>query len=154
MNWSNGGDFTKNLLSLQMHLQTLLEGVGGEGTAGLLDGLAKLSETERSTLIPLITKVINKVIAGERRLLSDKDRELQAFEDSLYEGVLAALQDPANSNATKKEKNPKLAVVPGGKSTRQVAHLKKPVRIPTLIDLTKARESRKGRSDDYPRDLA
>ena len=43
MNWSNGGDFTKSLLSLQMQLQTLLEGEGGEETAGLLDGLSQLS---------------------------------------------------------------------------------------------------------------
>ena len=75
MNWSNGGDFTKNLLSLQMQLQTLLEGVGGEETAGLLDGLAKLSETERSILIPLVTRVINKVVMGEHRLMSEKDKE-------------------------------------------------------------------------------
>jgi hypothetical protein len=155
MNWSNGGDFTKNLLSLQMQLQTLLEGVGGEETAGLLDGLAKLSETERSILIPLVTRVINKVVMGEHRLMSEKDKELKEFEDSLFEGVLAALQQPEAPNGSTKEKSPRLAVVPGGRSPKQPLTLKKPVRIPTLIDLTKARESRRGgRSDSYPNDLA
>lgn len=155
MNWSNGGDFTKNLLSLQMQLQTLLEGVGGEETAGLLDGLAKLSETERSILIPLVTRVINKVVMGEHRLMSEKDKELKEFEDSLFEGVLAALQEPDTTKVSTKEKSPRLAVVPGGKSPKQPVHLKKPVRIPTLIDLTKARESRRnGRSELYPNDLA
>lgn len=155
MNWSNGGDFTKNLLSLQMQLQTLLEGVGGEETAGLLDGLAKLSETERSILIPLVTRVINKVVMGEHRLMSEKDKELKEFEDSLFEGVLAALQEPDTTKVSTKEKSPRLAVVPGGKSPKQPLQLKKPVRIPTLIDLTKARESRRNeRSELYPKDLA
>ena len=36
MSWSQGGNFTRNLLSLQLQLQTLLEGVGGEGTASKL----------------------------------------------------------------------------------------------------------------------
>ena len=43
MNLSHGGDFTKSLLSLQLQLKTLLEGVGGEETATLLDALAQLS---------------------------------------------------------------------------------------------------------------
>jgi len=149
MNWSNGGDFTKNLLSLQMQLQTLLEGVGGENTAGLLDGLAKLSETERSIVIPLITRVINKVVMGEQRLMSEKDKELKEFEDSLFEGVLEALQNPNPQKQQTKEKSPRLAVVPGGKSPKQSLSFKKPVRIPTLIDLSKARETRRGTQSDH-----
>ncbi len=138
-----------------MQLQTLLEGVGGENTAGLLDGLAKLSETERSILIPLITRVINKVVMGEQRLMSEKDKELKEFEDSLFEGVLEALQDPRAKKPQTAEKSPRLAVVPGGKSPKPASSFKKPVRIPTLIDLTKARETRRGgRSDHYPNDLA
>ena len=71
MNWSNGGDFTKSLLSLQLQLQTLLEGVGGEETAGLLDGLAQLSEAERSLVIPRLTRTIQEIAKSDKRLISE-----------------------------------------------------------------------------------
>ena len=83
MSWSRGGHFTKNLLSLQMQLQTLLEGVGGERTESLLDGLSQLSESERKRIIPLLSRVVSRVVQGEKRLLSQKDVELKNFEDSL-----------------------------------------------------------------------
>lgn len=154
MNWSNGGDFTKSLLSLQMQLHTLLEGVGGEETAGLLDGLAKLSETERSLVVPRLTQTINQIAKSDRRLMSDKDRELKHFEDSLFDGVMEALKLEPQAKTTETEKSPKLAVVAGGKTKGSTSPFKKPVRIPTLIDLAKARETRKSRMDNLPRDLA
>lgn len=151
MNWSQGGEFTKSLLSLQLQLQTLLEGVGGEGTASLLDGLAKLSETERALVIPVISQVIGRIVNGEQRLASEEDKRLKEFEDSLFESVLAAMgstqkENPANSDEGKLENCKKLAVVPGGKSPSERVTFKKPVRIPTLIDLAKARESRRQRT--------
>ena len=155
MNWSNGGDFTKSLLSLQMQLRTLLEGVGGEETAGLLDGLAQLSEAERSIVIPRLTRTIQEITKSDKRLMSEKDKEMKEFEDSLFEGVMEALKhEPAEKTATP-EGGPKLAVLSGGKSASdRTNQFKKPVRIPTLIDLAKARESRRNRTDNPPRDLA
>ena len=155
MNWSNGGDFTKSLLSLQMQLQTLLEGVGGEETAGLLDGLAQLSEAERSLVIPRLTRTIKEIAKQDKRLMSDRDRELKDFEDSLFDGVMEALKHEPGVKTLQSETGPKLAVVPGGKSkSDHSVQFKKPVRIPTLIDLAKARESRRNRMDNSPRDLA
>jgi hypothetical protein len=151
MNWSQGGDFTKSLLSLQLQLQTLLEGVGGDTTASLLDNLARLSDTERAAIIPLITKVIAKVVDGDKRLLSAKDEELKDFEDSLFESVLAALGNTAANTEPLREPSPKLAVVSGGKSNGERLAFKKPIRIPALIDLSKERESRRGnRSNSSP----
>lgn len=155
MNWSNGGDFTKSLLSLQMQLQTLLEGVGGEETAGLLDGLAQLSEAERSVVIPRLTRTIQEITKSDKRLMSDKDREMKEFEDSLFEGVMDALKHEPGEKAANQDSGPKLAVLSGGKSkSDRTNQFKKPVRIPTLIDLAKARESRRNRMDNSPRDLA
>jgi hypothetical protein len=155
MNWSNGGDFTKSLLSLQMQLQTLLEGVGGEETAGLLDGLAQLSEAERSLVIPRLTRTIREIAKSDKRLLSDKDREMKQFEDSLFDGVMEALKREPSEKVPASEPGPKLAVLSGGKSeSDRTGQFKKPVRIPTLIDLAKARESRRSRTDSSPRDLA
>ncbi len=152
MNWSQGGEFTKSLLSLQLQLQTLLEGVGGEGTASLLDGLAKLSETERAVVIPVISQVIGRIVNGEQRLASEEDKRLKDFEDSLFESVLAAMgsaqhkDTPANVDEERTENAKKLAVVSGGKAPAERVTFKKPVRIPTLIDLAKVRESRRQRT--------
>ncbi|MEY4667492.1 MAG: hypothetical protein RL518_191 [Pseudomonadota bacterium] len=154
MNWSNGGDFTKSLLSLQLQLQTLLEGVGGEETAGLLDGLAQLSEAERSLVIPRLTRTIHQIAKSDKRLLSDKDREMKQFEDSLFEGVMEALKHEPSAQRESSEPGPKLAVLSGGKhKSDRASQFKKPVRIPTLIDLAKARESRRNRTDSSPRDI-
>jgi hypothetical protein len=151
MNWSQGGDFTKSLLSLQLQLQTLLEGVGGDETAGLLDALAKLSDSERALVIPMLTRVINRLVESGTRLQSSEDLQMQDFENSLYESVLSAMGDVVGTDAGAKEKSQaKLAIVPGGKSPEPLA-FKKPVRIPSLIDLAKVREDRKakkGRSRD------
>ena len=46
MSWSHGGDFTKNLLSLQLQLKTLLEGVGGEDTAAIRNALENMESFE------------------------------------------------------------------------------------------------------------
>ncbi len=155
MNWSNGGDFTKSLLSLQLQLQTLLEGVGGEETAGLLDGLAQLSEAERSVVIPRLTRTIKELARSDKRLMSDKDKEMKEFEDSLFDGVMEAIKHEPKERPGTSDSGPKLAVLSGGKSKRDTTgHFKKPVRIPTLIDLAKARENRKSRTDHPPLDLA
>ena len=146
MNLSHGGDFTKSLLSLQLQLKTLLEGVGGEETATLLDALAQLSQSERSISIPLLSQTIKKIALGEQRLMSAEDQELKNFEDSLFESVLTALGGAANDADLSKESAHKLAVVPGGKATTERVIFKKPIRVPALIDLAKERESRKQRN--------
>lgn len=153
MNWSHGGDFSKSLLSLQLQLKTLLEGVGGDDTASLLDGLGQLSKSERALVVPLITKVIKRIASGEQRLSSDEDKELQNFEDSLFESVLEAFGNTANEADLAKDKERQLAVVPGGKTPSERVAYKKPIRVPALIDLAKERESRKGRGSSSPRDI-
>lgn len=156
MNWSNGGDFTKSLLSLQIQLQTLLEGVGGNETAGLLDGLAQLSESERAVVIPRLTRTIQEIVKSDKRLLTERDHELKNFEDSLFEGVMDALKGESDQLSSGATGSPKLEVVPGGRieARRRVVSMKKPVRIPTPIDLGKARETRRNRVDLPPRDSA
>ena len=153
MSWSYGGDFTKNLLSLQLQLKTLLEGVGGEDTAALLDSLAQLSKSERAIAIPLLARVIRRIAAGEKRLMSDEDHELKNFEDSLFDSVLEAFGNTANEADLIKEKEHKLAVVPGGKTPSDRVAIKKPIRVPALIDLAKERETRKGRNSTTPHDI-
>jgi hypothetical protein len=151
MNWSAGGEFSKSLLGLQLQLQTLLEGVGGDATSGLLDSLAQLSETERRLLVPILTSVVRRVAAETPRTLSDEERSLKEFENSLYDSVLGAIGGQVRNATTQDPDGRKrLAVVDGGKPTdaRSAAMrspFKKPVRIPSTIDLAKARESRRPR---------
>jgi hypothetical protein len=150
MSWSRGGNFTRNLLSLQLQLQTLLEGVGGEGTASLLDGLSQLSETERKRIIPLLSRVVSRVLKGDKRLSSSEDKELQNFEDALFDSIMAALGQSSNDDRVSPEADRKLEIVPGGKRDLGHPSRRKPVKVPSLIDLAKARESRRQRFDSPP----
>lgn len=150
MSWSRGGNFTRNLLSLQLQLQTLLEGVGGEGTASLLDGLSQLSETERKRVIPLLSRVVNRVLRGDKRVSSAEDKDLQNFEDALFDSIIAALGQSSNDDRVAPHTDRTLEVVPGGKQAGERSTRRKPVKVPSLIDLAKARESRRQRYDVPP----
>lgn len=155
MSWSRGGNFTRNLLSLQLQLQTLLEGVGGEGTASLLDGLSQLSETERKRIIPLLSRVVGRVLKGDKRLSSSEDKELQNFEDSLFDSIMSALGQSSNDDRVIPESERKLEILPGGRREQIGASRRsKPVKVPSLIDLAKARESRRQRFDLPPNEAS
>lgn len=153
MNWSNGGDFTKSLLSLQLQLKTLLEGVGGEDTAVMLDALAHLSKSERAVAIPLLARAVKRIASGEKRLSNQEDKQLKDFEDSLFNSVLEAFGNTANDLDLAKEREAKLAILPGGKTPSDRVAIKKPIRVPALIDLAKERESRRRRSMHGPSNL-
>lgn len=153
MNWSNGGDFTKSLLSLQLQLKTLLEGVGGEDTAVMLDALAHLSKSERAVAIPLLARAVKRIASGEQRLSNQEDKQLKDFEDSLFNSVLEAFGNTANDLDLAKEREAKLAILPGGKTPSDRVAIKKPIRVPALIDLAKERESRRRRSMHGPSNL-
>jgi hypothetical protein len=161
MNWSQGGNFTRNLLSLQLQLQTLLEGVGGEGTASLLDGLSQLSESERKRILPILSRVVGKVLKGEKRLSSAEDRDLQNFEDSLFDSIMLALGQSANDDQIEEGAvSRKLEIVPGGRDVNskdegsgalaRERSTRKPVKVPSTIDLAKARENRRHKFDVPP----
>ncbi len=154
MSWSRGGNFTRNLLSLQLQLQTLLEGVGGEGTASLLDGLSQLSETERKRIIPLLSRVVNKVLKGDKRLSSTEDKDLQNFEDSLFDSIVSALGDSSNDDRIIPESERKLEMLPGGRKDPLQTPRGRPVKVPSLIDLAKARENRRHRFDTPPNEAS
>lgn len=151
MNNSRGGDFSRNLLSLQLQFQTLLEGVGGESAASLLDGLAQLSESEREKIIPLLSSVVLRIINGDKRLISATDQDQQAFEDSLFESIMQALGHSANDDQIATETSPKkLHVVPGGKQSAKPLLAHRKTQSPSLIDLAKARAQRKHKFDSLP----
>lgn len=137
MDWSQGGDFTKSLLSVQLQLNTILEGVGGEGAAALMDTMAKLTNKEREIILPLINRVIQRLTEENERLSSMEDAELKDFENALYESVLAAMNETHEPKKNVTDAKHKFAIVNGGKPAG------KPVRLSTLIDLAKAREARK-----------
>lgn len=153
MGRSQGGDFTRNFLSLQLQLQTLMEGVGGDGTASLLDNLAQLSETERTKIIPLISRVIGRIAQSDKRQFSDDDKSLKDFEDSLFESIVTSLGQSANDDEVLPNKR-KLEVVSGGKNPQSVLAIKKHAKAPSLIDLAKARESRRHRMDSPPNEIS
>lgn len=154
MKWSQGGDFTKSLLSLQLQLKTLLEGVGGESTATLLDAVAQLHESERERIIPILSRVISRVVKGDKRLMTDHDKYLKDFEDSLFDSISSALGHSANDDEAPRDTDYKLEVVPGGKLKRSSLAFKKGLKQPSLIDLAKAREQRRSKLDGPPNEAS
>lgn len=154
MNRSKGGEFTRNFLSLQLQLQTLMEGVGGDGTASLLDSLAQLSDYERKKIIPLLSRVVSGIAKSDKRIFSDEDRSLKDFEDALYDSIIGSLGHSANNDEVIASGRRSLEVVPGGKQSSPTLAQRKPVKSPSLIDLAKARESRRVRLDTPPSDAS
>lgn len=117
MNWSHRGDFTKGLLSLQLQVTTMLEGVGGDDAAILMDTLAKLSKVERQSVVPMLTRVISRLAEDHDRVLSSEEQELSNFENELYESVVSAMVTTGVDceRAIERQQQTKLRVVDGGK---------------------------------------
>lgn len=120
-----------------------MEGVGGEAAARLLDSLSRLNGEEQAIVIKVFGAVIDRIVQGERRLVSADDLEqkalveslcndiLSGFEGGAFEGTSAVSNDPASSAHTVRA--PRLAIVDGGKEKRDAAP----------IDFVKARAARK-----------
>lgn len=129
------GEFSANLFSLQLQIKHMLEGVGGDAAVELLDGLAKLSSSEQQVMLKVFTRVIEKITEGDKRLVSEIDKELDAFEECLYQDIVSGMEDASNAHAGL---GGKLQVVSGGlcPSTKKTS-ANEP------IDFEKARRLRK-----------
>lgn len=116
--------FSRNLLSLELQLKTLLAGAGGEQTTELLDGLSRLSGTEQKIALGVFQRVLRRVLDGEKRVASADDKALREFEDSLFEDIESGI----TLETARLEKNLRLLVLQGGrKKASQTAN--KPVQV-------------------------
>lgn len=113
----NSGDFSKNLLSLQLQLRTLLEDVGGESVLPLLDAMATLRKAEQEILIRTFLMIVRRYSQGERLLESADEATLKKFEEDLYQDLTQALE-----TARPSARHP-LEVLSGGKTRRRVVSL-------------------------------
>lgn len=82
-----------SLASLQVQIQNLLNGVGGAQSMVFLDLLAELGEVERARALEIFTAVLRNIINGDKRALSDRDKEQRAFVESLTNEIVRALKD-------------------------------------------------------------
>jgi len=123
------GTFSANFFSLQLQLKTLLEDCGGDGALQLLDSLADLNESEKPVVLGVFSRVLKRLLNGEKRITTSTDAERKEFEDGLYREIMAALHE-----ATHPEGTGKLSVIRGGKP---------PPGANTPIDLGAARKARK-----------
>lgn len=128
------GTFTANLFSLQMQLKSLFDEAGGESSIKLLDKLARLSSTEQKLALTLFQKVIERVLSGELRVASERDKFMKELEDTLYSDILDSMKEAAG-DTPKSCSTRKLEVVDGGKARDQKAE--------NTIDFKKARDARK-----------
>jgi hypothetical protein len=128
------GEFTLGLRSLELQLKTLLENAGGTKAGRFLDVLCKLSKDEQELVLAVFTKVIGDVLAGDRRLGELQYDELKAFEEQLYNDVLAEIEKSNTENRTVKPVA-RLQVLSGGRTTEKQessANLKPVISITSL----------------------
>lgn len=124
---SHDGPISLSLLSLQAQVKTLLEEAGGNSVLELLDALCKIRPSEQEAVLKLFTRVIDRIAAGEIRI-SEEQSELAAFEEALYEDLLASIQA-----AEQGKSRLKLEVLEGGKSRSNT--------VVNIADLRRARKA-------------
>ena len=107
------GNFTASLMSLELQMNTLLEEVGGDEAKALLDSVSNLSRCEQKQILGLFRRVVNQVVAGEKRVYSDEDKRLAEFEEQLFQDVLRSLDEIELKNKIQGE-NSSLKVIKGG----------------------------------------
>ena len=107
------GRFSANLFSLQLQLKTLLEEAGGDELSALLDSLCSLSPSEQKVVIKVFSRMINKIVSGEDRLVTEGDLAVKRFEDSLYEDLVGEMKRAvlALPNSNEALNRPKLEIV-------------------------------------------
>lgn len=107
------GDFTRSFMSLQLQLEHLLEEAGGDEVVELLDLLACFRKSERSRLLPVLREALANVLAAGVSVANSEDRELESFEEGLYENLVTALES-ANSpdDLIAKPREERLSLVP------------------------------------------
>ena len=117
-----------------MQLKSLFDEAGGESSIKLLDKLARLSPTEQKLALSLFQKVIERVLSGELRVASERDKFMKELEDTLYSDILDSMKE-ASGDIPKASPARRLEVVDGGKARDQKAE--------KTIDFKKARDARK-----------
>ena len=126
----DSGTFSRNFLSLQLQLKTMLEEAGGEGVAGLLDHLSNLSTAEQKVAIRVFERVLKDFMAQGPRFSDANDIERKRFEEQLY----SELSNEMEAARTSISPGNHLEVIDGGRTRLTKA--------PQLIDLDSHRRSR------------
>ncbi len=91
------GQFRSALMSLQLQVNTLLEGAGGDHALTFLDALSQLTKTEQAEALKLFTDILEKHATGDERFSSPRDQDDQQFVDGLYRDLLGSLRQTTNS---------------------------------------------------------
>ena len=128
MNNKFHGPFSLGLMTLQLQLANLLQGAGGDDAAAALDSLSQLKPAEQKIALTRFNNVLKRILSGNVRLEAAADKDLENFEESLYQDLVAGLYEASAS--------PKLEVLNGGKDAS-------PITANTPIDLDQARKIRK-----------
>lgn len=104
------GDFTKNLFSLQLQIKTLLDGAGGDDASSFLDKLSNLSSKERTIILKVFQKALDRLNESGIELSSVKDDQLKDFENGLYNNLIDGMNALKHDHFTHT-----LSVIDGGK---------------------------------------
>lgn len=116
------GRFSKNLLSLKVQLQSLLDEAGGEHVIALLDSLCSLNGTEQKVALKVLKRVVDRLSLREGRLFTRNEKQMKELEDFLFNDIVREIED--NNEDSKNQKTGKLSLVPGGKDLLKKQPLK------------------------------
>ncbi|MCB0332802.1 MAG: hypothetical protein KDD55_04835 [Bdellovibrionales bacterium] len=134
---SKRGEFSRNFFSLQLQIQTLLESAGGEETCEFLDSLSELNKSEQGLVLKLFKRVVERLLAGNDRLVTAEDIELKNFEEGLYADIVNSLRHAAQAGGSSNS----FEVVDGGKIRKARRQEKKP------LDFVAARRAKLSSND-------
>lgn len=107
------GIFSSNFYSLQLQLKTLMEDAGGDHAVQLLDTLSTLNGYEQKVALNIFSRVVNQIAEGDKRIVSEDDRERKEFEETLYQDIMNSMGEAARAP------NLRLEVVNGSKADKR-----------------------------------
>lgn len=106
------GRFSRNILSLKLQLQSLLDEAGGDQVIGLLDSLCCLNPAEQRIALRVIKRVIDRLCVRDGRLLSHDEKRMKELEDFLFSDIVKEMEADRNREVSSTKK---FSLVPGGK---------------------------------------
>ncbi len=127
----NEGLFSQSLRSLEIQLKTLFYGSGNDNAIAFLDSLSNLGIVEQEIALNLFKAVVDKIVSGDKRLLSEKDLQQKKIEDDLYNEIITGMNAAASIPNLEGKR---LEVLKGGKKSQSNK---------VLINLDQVRNSKK-----------
>ena len=127
------GEFTTTFSALRLQLRALFDSVGGEPILPLLDAMSTLGEKEKQLVIEVFSKVIERILNGDKRFITALDNDRKEMVDTIYNEIVNAMGEASGKVPVRQ----RLEVLSGGKNEKSAPK--------GVIDLQKVRRKKSPR---------